>query len=88
MPSAPGYRRNYAQEERTAKSRGEDKGNAERHVARRYEVKKGLVKPFDGKDVDHRVPVVKGGSNAPSNYRVESAHANRSYKRTKTAGMK
>lgn len=88
MPSSPGYVRNYKREEATAKARGEDKGNAERHVARRYEAKRGLVKPFDGKDVDHRNPLVKGGSNRPKNYRVETAHANRSYRRNRNGGMK
>jgi hypothetical protein len=39
------------------------------------------------KDVDHRVPLDKGGSNDPSNLRIRSVHANRSYRRTKTGGV-
>lgn len=50
--------------------------------------KEGLVHKGDGKDVDHRVPLVKGGSTDRSNLRVESAHDNRSYQRTKNAGLK
>ena len=88
MPSSPGYKRNYKQEELTAKRRGEDKGNAERHKARRLEMKKGLVHVGDGKDVDHITPIVRGGKTVPGNLRVESAHKNRSYARTKKAGMK
>lgn len=87
MPSPNGYHRDYTEEWKTAKKRGEDKGNAERHVARRAEQKRGAVHPFDGKDIDHRQPLSKGGSNNPSNWRVESAHANRSYKRTKTGAI-
>lgn len=88
MPSPPGYKRNYKQEEKTAKARGESKGNAERHKARRMELKKGLVHPGDGKDVDHKQPISKGGKTVDSNLRVESAHANRSYKRTHTGAIK
>ena len=39
-------------------------------------------------DVDHIRPIVKGGSNDRSNMRVKSASDNRSFARTKTAGMK
>jgi hypothetical protein len=88
MPSSPGYHRNYKQEERTAAKRGENVGNAERHVARRLAVKKGLVHPFDHKDVDHIKPLSKGGANVPSNERVESRHKNRSYARTNKGAIK
>lgn len=39
-------------------------------------------------DVDHRHPLIKGGTNAPSNLRLRSEHANRSFPRTRNAGMK
>ena len=45
MPSPKGYKRDYKEEWATAKKRGEDKGNAERHVARRAEQKLGAVIP-------------------------------------------
>lgn len=92
MPSAPSYKRNYKEEEKTAKQRGETGGHNSGHSlrlrARRLEMKKGAVKPHDGKDVDHIKPIVKGGGGSESNLRVESAHDNRSYPRTKKAGMK
>lgn len=88
MPSAPGYVRDIKQEEKTAKARGEDVRNAERHKARRLEMKKGLVHVNDGKDVDHRKPLSKGGANVPGNLRVESAHKNRSYARTSSGAIK
>lgn len=39
-------------------------------------------------DIDHRTPLVKGGSNTDGNLRTRSQHANRSFPRTKRAGMK
>lgn len=93
MPSSPDYVRDYKQETKTSKARGErDVGhgspNAERSQARRAAIKMGMVKRNDGKDLDHTKPLVKGGSNKPSNWRVRSPHANRSFPRTKDAGMK
>lgn len=93
MPSAPGYKRNYSKEYKTAKTRGEvatghDSGSAERHRARRLAVKKGMVSTGDGKDVDHIKPLSKGGTTTPGNLRVESAHDNRSYPRTRKGAIK
>ena len=92
MPSSPGYKRDYAQEYKTAKSRGEvgtghDSENAQRHRLRRKALKLGMVKPGDGKDVDHRNPLNHGGSNSISNARVESAHDNRSFPRRADGSM-
>lgn len=39
-------------------------------------------------DVDHRQPLVKGGGNRLSNLRGLSQSVNRSFPRTRTAGMK
>lgn len=64
------------------------KRRAERNAARRLLEKEGKVHKGDGMDVDHKDPLVKGGSNAPSNLRVRTASANRSFPRTKKAGMK
>jgi hypothetical protein len=86
------YVRDYQQEEKTAKARGEqstghNSGSAVRHRARRLMLKLGMVKK--GQDVDHKDPIVKGGpNNALSNLRARSVHANRSYPRTANAGMK
>ena len=59
-----------------------------RNAARREMEKKGLVKKGDGKDVDHKVPIAKGGGNGNSNLRVVPKSVNRSFPRTKRAGMK
>lgn len=48
-----------------------------RNKARREAVKDGRVKKGDGKEVDHKNPLRKGGSNAKSNTRVRSSKANK-----------
>lgn len=69
-------------------SEEQKKNRAARNKARAIMEKKGLVKKGDGKDVGHIKAMVKGGTTTPSNLRVETVHGNRSYARTKTAGMK
>lgn len=49
--------------------------------ARRMLMKEGLVHKGDGKDVDHKRMLSKGGTDTRSNLRVRSAHANRSFSR-------
>ena len=90
MPSSPGYRRNYAQETRTAKARGEtggsDSDNAKRHKFRRAMLKAGKVKP--GQDADHKDPLSKGGANTIANGRARSPSTNRSFPRNADGSMK
>lgn len=88
MPSSPGYKRNYTQERKTSLARGERESHTLRERARRIEVKKGLVAPHDGKQVDHKKPLSKGGVNSKGNLRVQTAHQNESYPRTKTGAIK
>jgi len=88
MPSSPGYKRDYVAERKTMLARGENVRHPLRLRARRLEMKKGLVHPHDGKQVDHKQPLSKGGSGAESNLRVISAHANESYPRTHTGAIK
>lgn len=78
MPSSPNYKRDYKQERKTATARGETADNAARKQARRDMEKKGLVKPFDGKDVDHKKMLSQGGSAGAGNLRVVSTAKNRS----------
>jgi hypothetical protein len=81
--------RNYADEYRNYGGKPEQiKNRAARNAARAAMEKKGLVRKGDNKDVDHRKPIVKGGGNATSNLRVVPASQNRSFARTKSAGMK
>ena len=90
MPSSPGYKRNYAEEYKTAKARGEvgtghNSGSAERHRLRRLALKRGLVKA--GQDVDHIKPLSKGGANTLKNARARSPHANRGFPRRPDGSM-
>jgi hypothetical protein len=57
------------------------KKRAERNQARAEMMKEGKVHKGDGKDVDHKKPLSKGGTTSKSNLRVVSAHDNRSYPR-------
>lgn len=57
------------------------KQRAARNKARREAEKAGTVTKGDGKEVDHKRPLSKGGSNAKSNRRVVSRKVNRSYRR-------
>lgn len=52
------------------------KARAARNKARRGALKAGAVKKGDDKQVDHKVPLSKGGSTAKSNTRVISAKRN------------
>ena len=87
MPSAPGYRRDYKQEQATARARGDTKKRAERNAARADMMKEGKVHKGDGKDVDHTKPMGQGGTNSRSNLRVTSASSNRSFKRNSSGGI-
>lgn len=71
------YKKERLQETKARK----DKRNA-RNRARYKMAKGGEVKVGDGKDVDHKIPLSKGGTNKRSNLRVQNAKKNRSYKRT------
>lgn len=82
MPYKNPEDRNYKREYETYHAKPEQKKNrAKRNAARAKLMKEGRVRKGDGKDVDHKVPLSKGGSTAASNLRVKSVSANRSYKR-------
>jgi len=48
-----------------------------RNKARRMMEKEGRVRKGDGKEVDHKVPLSKGGSNSRRNLRIVSRTTNR-----------
>lgn len=60
------------------------KKRMERNRARAKLMKEGVVKKGDGKDVDHKVPLDRGGTNARSNLRVTSKTQNRGWRRGKS----
>jgi 5-methylcytosine-specific restriction endonuclease McrA len=82
-------KRNYKKEYANYQGKPEQiKNRSERNQARAQLVKEGVVRKGDGKDVDHKKPIAKGGSNSRSNLRPQSASANRSFSRTRSARMK
>ena len=57
------------------------KKRAARNLARAMMEREGKVTKGDGKDVDHKKALSKGGKTVRSNLSVKSASANRSYAR-------
>ena len=56
----------------------ERRKNIARKQARRDAIKAGKVSTNDGKDLDHKTPLSKGGSNKASNTTAKSVSRNRS----------
>lgn len=69
------YRKEYKQQV----ARGESETRLQRQRARAELDRKGVDRR--GKDVDHIVPLSKGGSNTPSNIRLVAPQKNRSFSR-------
>ena len=81
--------RNYAKEYANYQGKPEQIANrAKRNAARAEMMKRGVVSKGDGKDVDHKTPIVKGGGNGNGNLRAVPKSQNRSFARTKSARMK
>lgn len=64
------------------------KKRAQRNKARRMMERAGKVHKGDGKDVDHKTPLSKGGKTTMGNLRVKSASANRSFSRNSDSSVK
>lgn len=69
------YKKEYAQQI----ARGELPDRMERQRARNEMDAKGIDRT--GKDIDHTIPLSKGGTNAPSNLKLKTPSANRSFSR-------
>jgi len=66
--------RNYKHAYKLQKASGETADQLERQKARRLYDKKGIDR--SGKDIDHKVPLRKGGKTSPGNLRLRSKSAN------------
>lgn len=89
MPYQTNGKRDYKKQYEAYDGTAEQKKNrAKRNAARALLQKTGVVAKGDGKEVDHKKPLSKGGSNARSNLSVKSAKTNRSFKRNKDGSMK
>lgn len=81
--------RDYKREYETYQGKPEQiKNRAKRNAARAKLAKAGKVHKGDGKDVDHVMPLSKGGGNLGGNLRVKSKSANRSFKRNPDKSVK
>jgi hypothetical protein len=81
--------RDYKQEYANYQGSEEQKKNrAMRNAARREAEKRGLVRKGDGKDIDHKRAISKGGSNARSNLQAVPKGTNRSFARNPDGSMK
>ena len=81
--------RNYKQEyENYDGTEAVKKKRAQRNKARRMLEREGVVHKGDGKDVDHKKPLSKGGTTVIGNLRAKPAAANRSFKRNPDGSMK
>ena len=79
------YKKEYEQYDGTPDHK---KKRAQRNKARRIMEQAGLVHKGDGKDVDHKVPLSKGGKTVRSNLAVKTAENNRSYSRNSDHSVK
>jgi hypothetical protein len=81
--------RDYAAEYKNYDGKPEvKKKRAQRNKARRMLEREGVVHKGDGKDVDHKTPLSKGGTTARKNLVAKPASVNRSFPRNSNGGMK
>lgn len=64
------------------------KQRATRNAARAMMMEEGRAKKGDGKDVDHKTPLSKGGDNSRKNLRMLKSTANRSVNRKANGSLK
>lgn len=89
MPFMKNGKRDYKREVALYTSKPEvKKKRAEQNAARREMEKQGKVHKGDGKDVDHKTPLSKGGGNSKSNLRVVPSSSNRSFSRNSDSSVK
>jgi len=82
-------KRDYKRENEKYNSRPEQRAaRSERTMARNASNADGRTSKGDGTNLDHRVPLSKGGSSAKSNLRVVSEGRNKSFSRTSSGALK
>lgn len=89
MPYMTNGKRDYKKENRLHNSKPDSIAKrVKRNAARREAIRSGVAKKGDGKDVDHKTPLSRGGSNSKSNLRVVPASQNRSFSRNSDSSIK
>lgn len=82
-------KRDYKRENELYNSRPEQiKARSERTTLRRQANAAGITSKGDGKDLDHKKPLSKGGANTLANARVTSKSTNRSFSRNSDGSLK
>ena len=87
MPSSPSYKRDYKQENKYKSTPEQIHKRVLRNKARAEALDKGIVHKGDGKQIDHKIPLSKGGSNAASNLLVVAHSTNESFRRNSKGAM-
>jgi 5-methylcytosine-specific restriction endonuclease McrA len=89
MPYMKNGKRDYKRENELYNSRPEQiKARTERTLLRREADAKGITHKGDGKDLDHKKPLSKGGSNTLANARATTQAANRSFSRNADGSLR
>lgn len=89
MPFMKNGKRDYKKEVAKYTSKPEVvKKRVEQNKARRIMEEAGKVHKGDGKDVDHKTPLSKGGKTTKSNLRVVDRTTNRSFSRNPDSSLK
>ena len=82
-------KRDYKRENELYNSKPEQiKARSERTTLRRQANAAGITSKGDGKDLDHKKPLSKGGANSFANARVTSKSTNRSFSRNADGSLK
>lgn len=89
MPFMKDGKRDYRREYDAYHSKPAQRANrSKRTVARNQANASGVTSKGDGKDLDHKKPLSKGGSNTRSNLRVVDKSTNRSFARNADGSLK
>lgn len=88
MPQDPEDRDYKAEYARYHSKPTQKKRRAMRNAARAELAKAGKVRKGDGMEVDHKVPLSKGGTNARKNLRVKTRKDNRDFARNSDNSLK
>ena len=89
MPYMINGKRDYKRENLLYNSKPlQRKRRSERTINRNTSNAAGTTHKGDGKDLDHIVPLSKGGSNEPSNLRAIFESTNRSFSRRRDSSLK
>ena len=88
MPRMKNGKRDYSQQREYNASPEATAKRVANNAARRQAMAEGKARVGDGKDVDHKRPQSKGGTNAASNLRVVPRSENRSFARNSDSSVK